>query len=137
MFLSPPERELADADGGQLQRRLLGRPHFPASYRKNFVEASRQIAEHIRAKGWNDTLFQCFFNGKHNFKARGWSHGPSPWLLDEPSNFQDFWAVQLFRGRLPRRRQRGAAVRQSCSFAATSPVPNGNAIRSTAYWITT
>ncbi len=69
---------------------------FPASYRKNFVEVSRQFAEHFRAKGWNDTLFQCFFNDKLNYKLHGWSHGSSPWLLDEPSDFQDFWALRYF-----------------------------------------
>jgi hypothetical protein len=69
---------------------------FPESYRKNFVEVSRQFAEHIRAKHWDDTLFQCFFNGKNNFKANGWSRGTCPWLLDEPSNFQDYWALRWF-----------------------------------------
>jgi hypothetical protein len=69
---------------------------FPESYRKNFVEVSRQFAEHIREKHWDDTLFQCFFNGKNNFKERGWSRGTCPWLLDEPSNFQDYWALRWF-----------------------------------------
>ena len=35
---------------------------FQEGYRKNFVEVSRQFAEHVRAKHWDDTLFQCFFN---------------------------------------------------------------------------
>ena len=69
---------------------------FPSSYRNNFVEVSRQFAEHLRAKGWDDTLFQCFFNGKNNFKERGWSRATCPWLLDEPSNFQDYWALRWF-----------------------------------------
>ena len=69
---------------------------FPDSYRNNFVEVSRQFAEHIRGKHWDDTLFQCFFNGKNNFKENGWSRGTCPWLLDEPSNFQDYWALRWF-----------------------------------------
>jgi len=69
---------------------------FPKSYRDNFVEASRQMAEHFNARGWNDTFFQCFFNGKNNFKFAGWSRGSSPWLLDEPAHFQDFWALRYF-----------------------------------------
>ena len=69
---------------------------FPDGYRKTFVEVSRQFAEHIRGKNWDDTLFQCFFNGKNNFKERGWSRGTCPWLLDEPSNFQDYWALRWF-----------------------------------------
>jgi hypothetical protein len=54
------------------------------------------MAEHFNRRGWNDTLFQCFFNGKNNFKAAGWSRGSSPWLLDEPAHFQDFWALRYF-----------------------------------------
>jgi hypothetical protein len=69
---------------------------FPESYRQAFVLASLQFAEHFRARGWDDTLFQGFLNNKNNFKAAGWSRGSSPWLLDEPANFQDFWALRYF-----------------------------------------
>ncbi len=69
---------------------------FPESYRRAFVTAARQIAAHFQAKGWNETLFQGFLNNKNNFKARGWSRGSSPWLLDEPANFQDYWALRYF-----------------------------------------
>ena len=58
--------------------------------------AARQIAAHFQAKGWTDTFFQGFLNNKNNFKARGWSRGSSPWLLDEPANFQDYWALRYF-----------------------------------------
>lgn len=69
---------------------------FPQSYRENFVSASKQFAEHFDHRKWNDTLFLGFFNGKNNYKERGWSRGSSPWLLDEPANFQDFWALHFF-----------------------------------------
>ncbi|HEV3025903.1 MAG TPA: SGNH/GDSL hydrolase family protein, partial [Pirellulales bacterium] len=69
---------------------------FPAAYRAAFVAASRQLAEHCDARGWHDTLFQCFLNGKNSFKQEGWSHGSSPWLLDEPASFQDYWALRYF-----------------------------------------
>jgi len=69
---------------------------FPESYKRDFIEVSRQFARHFNEKGWNDTIFQCFFNGKNNFKQAGWSHGTCPWLLDEPANFQDFWALRFF-----------------------------------------
>ena len=69
---------------------------FPESYRRAFVSASRQIAEHFADRGWNDTLFHGFLNNKNNFKANGWSRGSSPWLLDEPANFQDYWALRYF-----------------------------------------
>ncbi len=69
---------------------------FPPSYRQTFVDASRQMAEHFRDKGWNQTIFQCYQNNKNNFKKNGWSRGSSPWLLDEPANFQDYWALRYF-----------------------------------------
>ncbi len=78
-------------DGGYWSDRAIS-----ATHRRAFVEASRQIADHVRSKGWDATNFQCFFNGKNDFKDRGWSRGSSPWLLDEPANFQDFWALRDF-----------------------------------------
>jgi hypothetical protein len=69
---------------------------FPPSYRATFVEAARQMAEHFNARGWHDTLFHGFLNNKVDYKERGWSRGSSPWVLDEPSNFQDFWALRWF-----------------------------------------
>ncbi len=69
---------------------------FTPAYREAFVEASRQFAEHLNKKRFHDTLFHGFFNGKLDFKRNGWSRGSSPWLLDEPGNFQDFWALRYF-----------------------------------------
>ena len=69
---------------------------FPAGYRSAFVEASRGMAAHFAAKGWGETLFQGFLNNKIDFKTKGWSRGSSPWLLDEPAHFQDFWALRYF-----------------------------------------
>ncbi len=69
---------------------------FRPGYREAFTEASRQIAAHVERQGWHDTLFHCYFNNKVNFKSRGWSRGSSPWLLDEPANFQDYWALRYF-----------------------------------------
>jgi hypothetical protein len=54
------------------------------------------MAEHFHARGWKDTLFQGFLNNKVDYKSKGWSRGSSPWLLDEPANFQDFWALRYF-----------------------------------------
>ncbi len=69
---------------------------FPAAYRRNFVEVSRQTAEHFQAKKWHDTLFHVFLNNKVDYKRNGWSRGSSPWLLDEPANWQDYWALRYF-----------------------------------------
>jgi hypothetical protein len=60
------------------------------------VRASRLFAEHTDEKHWETTLFHFFLNGKNNFKQNGWSRGSSPWLLDEPANFQDYWALRYF-----------------------------------------
>lgn len=69
---------------------------FPAAYRQALVEVARQMAKHFDERGWHRTLFQGFLNNKNNFKERGWSRGSSPWLLDEPANFQDYWALAWF-----------------------------------------
>ena len=69
---------------------------FTLAYREEFVEVSRQFAEHFHAKEWKDTIFQGFLNNKVDFKSRGWSRGSSPWLLDEPANTQDYWALRYF-----------------------------------------
>lgn len=69
---------------------------FPAKYRDNFINASQQFAEHFEERGWHDTLFLGFLNNKVDYKQRGWSRASSPWLLDEPAHFQDFWALRWF-----------------------------------------
>lgn len=69
---------------------------FPASYRRAFSQVSQQMAEHFQDEKWHDTLFMMFLNGKVDFKKNGWSRGSSPWLLDEPSSFQDYWALRYF-----------------------------------------
>jgi len=66
------------------------------AFRRDFVEVSRQFADHLGGRGWAGTLFECFLNNKVDFKRRGWSRGSSPWLLDEPASFQDFWALRYF-----------------------------------------
>ncbi len=69
---------------------------FTDKYRRDFVEVSRQFAAHLHRKNWSGTLFQGFLNNKVDYKSRGWSRATSPWLLDEPANFQDFWALRFF-----------------------------------------
>ncbi len=69
---------------------------FPMSYRDAFVEACRQMAEHFERRGWHEPIFQFYLNNKNQYKERGWSRASSPWLLDEPANFQDFWALRYF-----------------------------------------
>lgn len=69
---------------------------FPPAYRETFVKVSRLFADHFAEKSWNDTFLQFYLNNKSNFKERGWSRGASPWILDEPASFQDYWALRWF-----------------------------------------
>ncbi|MCS7237858.1 MAG: DUF4091 domain-containing protein [Thermoguttaceae bacterium] len=69
---------------------------FTAEYRRAFVEVCQQFARHIEERRWYDTIFQCYLNNKVDYKRSGWSRGSSPWLLDEPAHFQDFWALRFF-----------------------------------------
>ena len=69
---------------------------FPDTYREAWVSAVAQSAGHVSAKGWNRTKFHVFLNNKLDFKKRGWSRGSSPWLLDEPANFQDYLALRYY-----------------------------------------
>ena len=69
---------------------------FPNSYAHAFITASQGIAAHFQARRWNDTLFEGFLNNKSNFKEKGWSRGSSPWVLDEPADFTDYWAIRTF-----------------------------------------
>ena len=97
VLLPAAARELAQPDGRQLQRRLLGRPCFSRVVSPGFRRgrAADRRALPGQSNG-TETLFQGFLNNKNNFKTRGWSTASSPWLLDEPANFQDYWAIHYF-----------------------------------------
>ena len=69
---------------------------FSPEYRAGFVAASQAFAEHLDARGWHRTLFEFYLNNKNMYKKRGWSRATSPWLLDEPANWQDYWALRWF-----------------------------------------
>jgi len=69
---------------------------LPPAYFKAFATAARDLARHFQTRGWNRTLFECFLNNKNNFKENGWSRGASIWILDEPADWQDFWALRTF-----------------------------------------
>ncbi len=86
-----PTKMEAAYNGGYWADRAFG-----PGYREAFVEVARGMAEHFAERGWRDTIFLGFLNNKIDFKRRGWSRGSSPWLLDEPANFQDFWALRYF-----------------------------------------
>jgi len=69
---------------------------FTDEYKETFQAAAREFAKHIMEQNWYPTCFQFFLNNKMNYKRDGWSRASSPWLLDEPSSFQDFAALKFF-----------------------------------------
>jgi len=69
---------------------------FSAEYWKQFEIAAEQFTAHLQKNHYQRTLFHLFLNNKNNFKQNGWQRGSSPWLLDEPAHFQDFWALKMF-----------------------------------------
>ena len=70
---------------------------LPDRYQKAFETVSAAFAEHVVARKWTRTQFQCYLNNKYSFKQRG--RGSSYWLLDEPMHRDDFRALRFF-GRL-------------------------------------
>jgi hypothetical protein len=91
---------------------------LPPRYWDGFAEASRRFAEHIARRGWNRTLFHVYLNNKVDFKRNGWSRGSSIWLLDEPANFHDYWALRMFGEAF----LRGRSAAESASGAAGVPL---------------
>lgn len=91
---------------------------FKQGYRQAFVEASRQFTDHAEKKGWSGTFFQCFLNNKVDFKRDGWSKGSSPWLLDEPAGFQDFWALRYFATAFHEGVRKALPIRAKMAFRA-------------------
>lgn len=69
---------------------------FSAEYWKQFENAAEQFTAHLQKNRYQRTLFHLFLNNKNNFKQNGWQRGSSPWLLDEPAHFQDFWALKMY-----------------------------------------
>ena len=69
---------------------------FTKEYRQAWVSSVAQSFDHLAKRKWNETRFHVYLNNKNNFKAKGWSRGSSPWLLDEPANFQDYIALKYF-----------------------------------------
>ncbi len=70
---------------------------LPAEYWRDFERACRLYAEHLEHQGWKRTFFEFYLNNKVYFKQeRGWSKVSAPWVFDEPTNTQDFWALRFY-----------------------------------------
>jgi hypothetical protein len=70
---------------------------YDPAYWQEFRAAAAQFAEHFAAKRWTEPVFEFYLNNKVSFKVeRGWNACSAPWILDEPSHTQDFWALRRF-----------------------------------------
>lgn len=69
---------------------------YDDAYWQQFRDAASRIARHIRERGWSETMFEFYLNNKVAAKKAGWNKGSAAWLLDEPGNTQDFWALRRF-----------------------------------------
>ncbi|HUS92975.1 MAG TPA: GDSL-type esterase/lipase family protein [Phycisphaerae bacterium] len=72
---------------------------FAPAYAETLRKAFAQMAAHCNERGWHDTQFQFYLNNKVYYKTGGWRRSSAPWIFDEPSNTQDFWALRWY-GRL-------------------------------------
>ncbi len=69
---------------------------FEPTYIKRFSEACGQFASHFKDKKWTSTFFEFYLNNKVYYKDKSWSRCSAPWILDEPVNTQDFWALRFY-----------------------------------------
>jgi hypothetical protein len=64
------------------------------AYAETYVNILRDFAQLAEARGWNETGFQVYFNNKGSLTEKS----KAPWILDEPSSFWDYRALQFYGG---------------------------------------
>ena len=64
------------------------------AYAETYVNILRDFARVADARGWNETGFQVYFNNKGSLLEKP----KAPWILDEPSSFWDYRALQFYGG---------------------------------------
>lgn len=69
-------------------RAFLDTPVYAQTYRDILTDFARVAKE----KGWSKTGFQVYFNNKGALK----SENKAPWILDEPSSYWDYRALQYY-----------------------------------------
>jgi hypothetical protein len=72
---------------------------YDDAYWTDFRAAAATFAQHFAAKHWTEPVFEFYLNNKIYFKRdRGnrWDACSAAWILDEPVNTQDFWALRRF-----------------------------------------
>lgn len=61
-------------------------------YAETYVNVLKDFARLAKAKGWNETGFQVYFNNKGSLQE----NEKAPWILDEPTSFWDYRALQYY-----------------------------------------
>jgi lysophospholipase L1-like esterase len=75
----------------QTARQLDLRQDFSAQYKETWTAVARDMAEHLKAKGYDQPVFHFFLNNKYQYAPEF-----TFWLLDEPMFRDDFLAIQMF-----------------------------------------
>ena len=145
-LLPAAARELADARWTAITTATTG-PTGPSPSRTagRSSRPRRRIAEHFRAKGWTETLFQGFLNNKVDFKAPRLVARVVPLAPGRAGQLPGLLGPALLRPGLPRRDQPGRGIASRPSFGhAQAGLPRryisaavAAGQHSTACWITT
>ncbi len=61
-------------------------------YAETYVNILSDFTRLAKTKGWNETGFQVYFNNKGSLNELT----KAPWILDEPSSFWDYRALQYY-----------------------------------------
>jgi len=82
---------------------FAARPEYAGTFSAILADFGREAAR----RGWNEAGFQVYLNNK------GTLHDPerSPWILDEPTSFWDYRALQFFGALTDRGRAETAGLR--------------------------
>ena len=62
------------------------------AYAETYVNILRDFSQVAESKGWNEAGFQVYFNNKGSLAEKS----KAPWILDEPSSFWDYRALQFY-----------------------------------------
>ncbi len=74
-------------------------------YAETYVNVMRDFVALAKSKGWNHTGFQVYFNNKGSREELT----KAPWILDEPTSYWDYRALQYY-GELTDRGREKAAI---------------------------
>ena len=64
-------------------------------YKEQSKKAYAAIAKYLDKKGYHDTMIEFYLNNKIYYRNTN-TKSVCPWILDEPNNTQDFWALRYY-----------------------------------------